>query len=414
MARKSTYIAAALLVGVTGWMASGMMAEDEPARSEAANGVEPKPVTVDTATSRAEPVERSILVQGDTRAWRSAGVRSEAAGRIESIAVAEGEAVEAGQPIMTLALEERASRLAQAEARLEQRLEDYEAGVELQEKGYATAERIRELRSDLEEARAEVAAIEEQVDDTTIAAPFAGVVDRLHRRTAEVVASGEEVATLVDNAPLRVEVRVPQQSIGRVETGTPADVAFATGVRETGRVCLISVAADTGTRTFRVEVRTPNADRSIPSGISAEVRIPTGAIEAHFLSPAILSLNDDGRLGVKTVTAEGTVAFHPVTIVQARADGIWVTGLPEEAQVITVGQGFVRAGDSVRLAEPGQAAAEVAVLEDAPTPADKAAVAPAVGAAAVPDPSICADKDRAAAPEAGEMAEAEGGAEAEQ
>ncbi|HUF56484.1 MAG TPA: efflux RND transporter periplasmic adaptor subunit, partial [Thermohalobaculum sp.] len=339
MARKSTYIAAALVVGITGWMASGMMAPDEPAAPAATNGAAPKPVTVDTAVSRAEPVQRSILVQGDTRAYRSAGIRSEADGRIESIAVEEGQTVAAGDPIMTLALDERASRLAEAEARLEQRQADYDAGISLQEKGYATAERIRELRSALEEARAEVATIEQQVADTTILAPFDGVVDEIERRVGEVVELGEEVATLIDNAPLRVEVRVPQQSISRVEVGAPADVQYATGAREAGRVCVISVAADPGTRTFRVEVRTPNADRSIPSGISAEVRIPTGEIEAHFLTPAILSLNDDGRLGVKTVSPQNTVQFHTVSIVQARADGIWLTGLPDEARVITVGQG---------------------------------------------------------------------------
>ena len=413
MARKSTWIAGALLLGITGWMASGMMADDETAEPAPAASVAPKPVTVDTATSRAEPVERSILVQGDTRAWRSAGVRSEAAGRIEEIAVEEGQTVEAGQPIMTLALEERASRLSEAEARLRQRLEDYEAGVALQEKGYATAERIRELRADLEEARAEVATIEQQVSDTTITAPFAGVVNELDRRVGEVVAVGEEVATLVDNAPLRVEVRVPQQSIARIEVGAPAAVQFATGGREAGRVCMISVAADTGTRTFRVEVRTPNADRSIPSGISAEVRIPTGEIEAHFLSPAILSLNDDGRLGVKTVDGDGTVAFHPVSIVQARADGIWVTGLPEEARVITVGQGFVRAGDSVQVAT-GEAAAEVAALGEVTTPAEAAEGAGPTVEVSPPDPSICEDRARAATPAPEALADADGEAETAQ
>ncbi|HUF55329.1 MAG TPA: efflux RND transporter periplasmic adaptor subunit, partial [Thermohalobaculum sp.] len=329
----------------------------------------------------------------------------------ESIAVEEGQTVVAGDPIMTLALDERASRLAEAEARLEQRQADYDAGISLQEKGYATAERIRELRSALEEARAEVATIEQQVADTTILAPFDGVVDEIERRVGEVVELGEEVATLIDNAPLRVEVRGPQQSISRVEVGAPADVQYATGAREAGRVCVISVAADSGTRTFRVEVRTPNADRSIPSGISAEVRIPTGEIEAHFLTPAILSLNDDGRLGVKTVSPQNTVQFHTVSIVQARADGIWVTGLPEEARVITVGQGFVRAGDAVALAEAGEGAAGAVVPEAASSPADAADLGPDLARVSPPDASICEVPDRARASVSQEVADAEDGAE---
>ena len=45
----------------------------------------------------------------------------------------------------------------------------------------------------------------------------------------------------------------------------------------------------------------------------------------------------------------GLVEFHPATIVLAEAEGIWVSGLPEQARIITVGQGFVRAGESVSV-----------------------------------------------------------------
>ena len=388
MPRKSTYIAGALLVGLTGWMASGMMGADQVAPT-AVGRSEPAPVLVDVATSQARPVERSILVQGDARAYRSVGVQSEASGRIESLAVEEGQAVAAGEPIMQLALEERESRLAEARALLEQRREDYEAAQSLEEKGYATAERIRELRTALEQARARVAEIEEEIEDTTIVAPFDGIVNALRHRVGEIVDAGEDVATLIDNRPMRVEVRIPQSDISRIERGAPAEVSYATGAREAGRICIISVAADPGTRTFPVEIRTPNADRQIPSGVSAEVRIPTGEIEAHFLTPAILSLNDDGQLGVKTVTEDGTVSFNPVSIVHARADGLWVTGLDEEARIITTGQGFVRAGDSVRAAET----AADAELAGEPTPADKAALAPAgFSDLTPPDAAICDDQ----------------------
>jgi multidrug efflux system membrane fusion protein len=44
---------------------------------------------------------------------------------------------------------------------------------------------------------------------------------------------------------------------------------------------------------------------------------------------------------VKTVTDQDVVKFYPITVVQAQVDGIWVTGLPETVNVITVGQGFV-------------------------------------------------------------------------
>lgn len=385
MARKSTLIAGALVIGLTGWMASGMVGEEETPAPAVAAPEGSVPVLVETRASTAEPVEQSVLVQGDARAFRSAGLRSQASGRVETVLVEEGTEVAPGQPILTLALEDRSSRLAEAEALLAQRIEDYEAGQQLEERGFTTAERMRELRTALEQARARVAEIQSEVDNTTVTAPFAGVVNDIARRVGEVVSVGEEVATLIDNSPLRVMVRIPQGDITEIRTGAPAEVLYATGVREGGRVCVISVAAESETRTFRVEVRTPNADGSIPSGISAEVRIPTEEIDAHFLSPAILSLNDDGQLGIKAVTEDGTVAFTPVQIAQAQAEGIWVTGLPREAEIITVGQGFVRAGERVRtLSAEALPAAEPDVPERG-----------AGAAATVPPPpvSICEDPD---------------------
>ncbi len=103
-----------------------------------------------------------------------------------------------------------------------------------------------------------------------------------------------------------------------------------------------------------------------------------GAVEAHLVSPAILALGDDGRLGVKTVEAENTVAFHPVEVVQAEAQGVWVRGLPDEARIVTLGQGFVRQGETVRVAE-----AEADALPEGPR--DATAETPADA----PAPSIC-------------------------
>jgi multidrug efflux system membrane fusion protein len=64
------------------------------------------------------------------------------------------------------------------------------------------------------------------------------------------------------------------------------------------------------------------------------------------LPQSVLTLDDDGVLGVRTVE-DGKVAFHEVTIVSDTRQGVWVTGLPAIAQVITVGQENVTAGQAV-------------------------------------------------------------------
>jgi multidrug efflux system membrane fusion protein len=124
-------------------------------------------------------------------------------------------------------------------------------------------------------------------------------------------------------------------------------VDFITGEQRSGVVSFIGANADQQTRTFRVEVTVDNPDSVMPAGLSARIALPTGQARGHFISPAILSLGTNGELGIKIVEDDNTVAFLPVAIVRAQTDGVWITGLPESASIITVGQGFVNAGDLV-------------------------------------------------------------------
>ena len=68
---------------------------------------------------------------------------------------------------------------------------------------------------------------------------------------------------------------------------------------------------------------------------------------AAVLPQSVLTLDDDGVLGIRTVEAGNKVAFHPVTIIRDTREGVWVTGLPFSVNVITVGQEFVQPGQIV-------------------------------------------------------------------
>ena len=98
----------------------------------------------------------------------------------------------------------------------------------------------------------------------------------------------------------------------------------------------------------------PNPKGALVSGISAEIHLPLPASAGHWVSPALLALNDQGRLGIKTVNDDGMLEFHSTEILRAEAGGVWVSGLPDPVRVITVGHGFVREGQRV-VAVPGTA-----------------------------------------------------------
>ena len=62
------------------------------------------------------------------------------------------------------------------------------------------------------------------------------------------------------------------------------------------------------------------------------------------LPPSALTLNNDGTLGVRLVGDGDDVVFAPVKMLRDEPDGIWVSGLPDQAAVIVVGQDFVTDG----------------------------------------------------------------------
>ena len=261
--------------------------------------------------------------------------------------VTEGDVVAAGDIIARLDPSNNEAEANRASEALVQAQREFDNAEQLLERGVATQDRVTQARAALASAQAQVTAVEQAAEALTITAPFDGRIETLDLDEGEFVSAGTEVGRLVDITPLTVAIQVPQQSLTRLAVGQPATVRFITGEERTGTVTFVGTSAASETRTFLAEVEVANEDGAIPAGISAEVIIPTGEVTAHFMSPSIVSLDTEGSLGVKTVDGDDVVSFFPIQVVKAQIDGIWVTGLPETVDVITVGQGFVNEGETV-------------------------------------------------------------------
>lgn len=345
---RSKWVAGLLTVALAAWMGSGYIFPAPEAEEQAeAPSREVEAIAVTVRDSEAEPVTRVFSAEGQAEPDRRAVVRAEIGGTVEELAAQKGEMLEKDQLVARLSTRELEAQLEQAKEEKARAQREYDNAQTLLERGVATTDRVTAARATLASADAGVTQAEEALGNAEIRAPFAGRLDALEIDEGEVVSAGGEVGTVLDSDPLTVVVQVPQQTLSRIQTGQTAQVTFITGEQREGEVTFVGADADSETRTFRVEVSVPNADAELASGLSAQVRIPTGEVRAHFISPAILSLGTDGELGVKTVDGDSTVAFHPVNVERAEIDGIYVSGLPDQVTMITVGQGFVREGEAV-------------------------------------------------------------------
>ncbi len=158
--------------------------------------------------------------------------------------------------------------------------------------------------------------------------------------------AGDKCELLIAPQPFLAVGMVSEDEVGQIRVGDSAIAKLVTGETVTGKVRFVADRADATTRAFRVEVELPNPDAKLRDGVSADIEIPVRQIRAQHISPGIMVLDDAGRVGVRIV-ANGVVQFVPVIIVSDGPDGMWVAGLPERVNVITVGQEFVSNGQRV-------------------------------------------------------------------
>ena len=209
-----------------------------------------------------------------------------------------------------------------------------------------------------EAARAALAQATRDIENLTIKAPFAGLLESDTAELGTVLGAGSVCARVIQLDPIKLVVFAPEAEVNRIEVGALAGARLISGDTVTGRVTFLARSADPATRTFRVEVEIPNPDFAIRDGQTVELAISSAGRAAHLVPQSALTLNDDGNIGLRLVSAENLVEFAPIDVIRDTVDGIWVAGLPEQADIITLGQDYVRAGVKVAPSYEETASAE--------------------------------------------------------
>lgn len=357
MAQRPGWVAIALLTLLAAWLLSGLLGpprHQAEAPAPAVRAVPPTPVQV--AQLGAEPVERTITLSGRTAPARTVELKAETSGRVVAVGAARGARVDGGSLIIRLDAGDRLARLEQARAELRQRELEYEGQLKLKPAGYISDARLAESLALREKARAEVTRAQLDVERMAVHAPFAGALQERSVEVGDYVAPGTPVATFVDDRRLIVAGSIAESHASMLRPGLAGTARLASGQQVTGRLRYVAPVADAATRTFAVELEIANPGGGLPVGVTADIELPVGTVRAHRLSPALLTLDDAGVVGVKIAGPGGRVQFIPATVVRTAPDGVWITGLPDPAPVIVGGQGFVRAGSLIAAAparEPG-------------------------------------------------------------
>ncbi len=346
-AQRPWILSLVLVIALTAWLGTGMLkAEEETATAAPAQETEIPLARVVVNSFAAEPVAKKIDLYGRTAPDRVVNISAETGGKIMSLNVRKGEFVKAGQTLAVIDKADMEVQLDRAKAMLRVKQKEYNAANSLKTRGLQGEVAFANAEAALADAKASVESAQTALRNTVIKAPFAGILDELHIETGDFVSRGDRVAILLDLEKLVIQADLSERHIQQVSQGQVAKVTLLNGQQMAGALSYVAKTSSTSTNTFPIEVQIENKGLAVPAGISAEVELELDTRMAVKVTPAMLALDEAGNLGVKTL-ADDQVKFVNIQIVKAEQDGVWLSGLGETVDIITVGQGFVRDGDQV-------------------------------------------------------------------
>ncbi len=356
---KSSYVwAFVIFVVVAGWMASGQLDRTTGPQKLATNVEEPsgnKLFTVRGVRLEAKAYTRELNIRGRTAALRNVQVRAETSGTIAELPIEKGTKVVKGDILCQLDIDARGAQMAEAQALMTQRKLEWQASDRLAKQGHRSKTQAAASKAAFEAANANFRLKEIELERTKIRAPFDGIFNERNVEVGDFIQPGQSCGAVVDEDPFLVVAEVSERDVVRLRMGDPGSAQLISGEELEGKIRFISSSSSPETRTFRVELEIANPDGVLRDGVTADVSFPLNSVSAHLVSPAILGLDADGTVGVRTVSDEGIVSFAPVEIVSDTMEGVWISGLPDTVTIITVGQELVAPGQKVKVILQNQA-----------------------------------------------------------
>jgi len=314
------------------WMISGLFIQ-EP---ESPPIPEKKDTMVRVVDQKAQNFSKEIVVKGFTEADKKVLVKSETSGKIISLPIPQGTFVEEGEVICSLFIAER-------KANYDKALLDYNSAKKLFEEELFSSKQLQNAKSIYERSKLEL-------DYANIKAPFSGVVDKIDLDVGDFLNRGSTCATLLDLDPMIVKGDISEDELSVVSRDSKVKVITNDGSAFEGQVTFISSSADEMMHTFAIEIAIANPDGKIKDGQSAKAILLAKPEPAHLVPLSILRLDPEGNLGLRIVDKNDLVKFFKIEFLQDTEKGVWVTGLPLNSRIITVGQDYVNNNEKVDVA----------------------------------------------------------------
>ncbi|HQU58207.1 MAG: efflux RND transporter periplasmic adaptor subunit [Phaeodactylibacter sp.] len=300
------------------------------------------------------PIDNSLNLTGSFEARQELNIIAEAQGRLTSLRIEEGAAVQKGQAVAKIDDTGIRSQLATAQASMEKSKKDVERYERLVKAGAVSQQQLEEMKLNLQNMETNVTAVEQQLKYTTVKSPMTGIVKEVKVEEGSFATPGATIATVVDISRLKMVVKVPETDIVKVKKGQQVEIKTDVYPDKvfTGKISLISVQADQG-RKFDVEIELPN-DKQFPlkAGMYGSVLIQPayGKTEYALFVPRNALTGSVKDAKVYVLQPDSTVVLRKLQVGEDNEGQVPVLeGLSEGETVIITGQINLSDGKKVKI-----------------------------------------------------------------
>lgn len=291
-------------------------ADSAPASASSSAVVQLAPENVVTVAE--DQVSSGPLISGQLTPAREASVRALVGGSIVTLTVDRGQSVAGGAEVARITSRDLdASRVSaetairSAETALTVAKNEAQRAETLVQGGAIAKRELEQATNGVAAAEAQVAAarararsVEQQLEDTSVRAPFAGVVSARPAGVGDVVTPGTELFTIIDPSSMRLEGLVAAEDLAALKPGAKVTFTIRGATGEfIGRVDRINPSADPVTRQVSVFVTLPNTTGKLVAGLFAEGRvetasrqglvIPLAAVDETGVKPVVTRIRGD-------------------------------------------------------------------------------------------------------------------------
>lgn len=147
----------------------------------------------------------------------------------------------------------------------------------------AAVRNVDQQKALIQTRRVQLSVAKQNMEDATVRAPFAGVIQQRRISAGAYVQAGTPMFTLVRVNPLRFRGRIPERKAAQIEVGQPISIQVEGHANEVlTKVKRVSPSLDLASRSLMIEADVPNDTGKFRSGLFAE-----GSVEVDSEAAAI-------------------------------------------------------------------------------------------------------------------------------